>query len=130
MSPSNVTDVAKQIDAMLSLLPADKRTALQALRETIALAAPDAVEGISYGLPAFRYRDRPLVSYNATKGHCAFFPMSPAVLDRHRDELAGFDLAKGTVRFSPDQLIPVEVVSEIVRDRLAEIETSTAKRRV
>jgi uncharacterized protein YdhG (YjbR/CyaY superfamily) len=112
------------------LLPADKRTALQALRETIALAAPDAVEGISYGLPAFRYRDRPLVSYNATKGHCAFFPMSPAVLDRHRDELAGFDLAKGTVRFSPDQPIPVEVVSEIDRDRLAEIETSTAKRRV
>jgi uncharacterized protein YdhG (YjbR/CyaY superfamily) len=125
----NETDATRQIDVMLSAFPADKRAALQALRETIASAAPDAVEGISYGLPAFRYRGRPLVSYNATKGHCAFFPMSPAVLDRHRDKLADFDLAKGTVRFSPERPIPGEVVSEIVRERLAEIEASTAKSR-
>jgi uncharacterized protein YdhG (YjbR/CyaY superfamily) len=129
MSPSNDADAARRIDEMLSSYPADNRAALQALRETIAAAAPDAVEGISYGLPAFRYRGRPLVSYSSAKGHCAFFPMSPAVLDRHRDELAGFDLAKGTVRFSPDRPIPVEIVSEIVRERLVEIEESTAKGR-
>jgi uncharacterized protein YdhG (YjbR/CyaY superfamily) len=129
MSPPNDADSAMQVDEILSSFPRDKRAALQTLRETIATAAPDAVEGISYGLPAFRYRGRPLVSYSATKGHCAFFPMSPAVLDRHRDELTDFDLAKGTVRFSPDRPIPVEVVSEIVRERLAEIDASTAKSR-
>lgn len=131
MSPSNDAEAtaARQIDEMLSSVPEDKRAALQALRETIAAAAPDAVEGISYGLPAFRYRGRPLVSYNATKGHCAFFPMSPAVLDRHRDQLAGFDLAKGTVRFPPDRPIPTEIVSEIVRERLAEIDAWTSKKR-
>jgi uncharacterized protein YdhG (YjbR/CyaY superfamily) len=115
---------AKQIDEILSSFEADKRAALQALRETIAAAAPGAVEGISYGLPAFRYRGRPLVSYNATKGHCAFFPMSPAVLDRHRVALADFDMAKGTVRFSPDRPIPASVVSEIVRERIEEIDAA------
>jgi uncharacterized protein YdhG (YjbR/CyaY superfamily) len=127
ISPSKDADAhaARQIDGVLSSFPDDKRAALQALRETIAAAAPDAVEGISYGLPAFRYRGRPLVSYNATKGHCAFFPMSPAVLDRHRDELTGFDLAKGTVRFSSDRQIPAEIVSAIVRERMTEIEGST-----
>jgi uncharacterized protein YdhG (YjbR/CyaY superfamily) len=128
MSLSNDADAARQIDQILSALPADKRGALQALRETIAAAAPDAVEGISYGLPAFRYHGRPLVSYNATKGHCAFFPMSPAVLDRHRDELADFDLAKGTVRFSPDRPIPVEIVAEIVRERVAETDAVAAEK--
>lgn len=125
MSPPDEA-MAKHIDQILSSLPDDKRAALQALRQAIAAAAPDAVEGISYGLPAFRYRGRPLVSYNASKGHCAFFPMSPAVLDRHRDELAGFDLAKGTIRFPPDRPIPAEIVSAIVRERMAETDAAAA----
>ena len=126
MSPPDEATVTKHIDQILSSLPDDKRAALQALRQTIASAAPDAVEGISYGLPAFRYRGRPLVSYNASTGHCAFFPMSPAVLDRHRDELTGFDMAKGTIRFSPDRPIPAEIVSAIVRERMAETDATAA----
>jgi uncharacterized protein YdhG (YjbR/CyaY superfamily) len=126
MPAQNDDSVSKQIDRMLAVFPEDKRAALQRLRETIAAAAPDAVEGISYGLPAFRYRDRPLVSYNATKTHCAFFPMSPAVLDRHRDELAGFDLAKGTIRFTPDRPIPAGIVATIVRQRMAETDAAAA----
>jgi uncharacterized protein YdhG (YjbR/CyaY superfamily) len=126
MSPTDDATARKQIDEILSSFSDDKRAVLQTLRETIAAAAPDAVEGISYGLPAFRYRGRPLVSYHASKGHCAFFPMSPAVLDRHRDELAEFDLAKGTIRFSPDRPIPAEIVSAIVRERVAETDAAAA----
>ena len=129
MPAPNDESASRQIERMLAAIPEDKRAALQALRETIAAAAPDAVEGISYGLPAFRYRDRPLVSYNATKAHCAFFPMSPAVLDRHRDELAGFDMAKGTVRFTPDRPIPAAIVATIVRERMAETDAAAEKGR-
>jgi uncharacterized protein YdhG (YjbR/CyaY superfamily) len=128
MPAPNGDSVSKQMDGMLAAMPEDKRAALQTLRETIAAAAPDAVEGISYGLPAFRYRDRPLVSYNATKAHCAFFPMSPAVLDRHRDELSGFDLAKGTVRFTPDRPIPAAIVATIVQERMEETDAAAAKK--
>jgi uncharacterized protein YdhG (YjbR/CyaY superfamily) len=129
MQTPNDDSVSRQIDRMLEAIQEDKRTALQTLRETIAAAAPDAAEGISYGLPAFRYRGRPLVSYNASKAHCAFFPMSPAVLDRHRDELSGFDLAKGTIRFTPDRPIPVGIVATIVRERMAETDTAAADKR-
>lgn len=128
MSPPDDATASKQIDEILSSFSDDKRTALQMLRETIAAAAPDAVEGISYGLPAFRYRGRPLVSYQASKGHCAFFPMSPAVLDRHRDALSEFDLAKGTIRFSPDRPIPAEIVGAIVRERVAETDGAASSK--
>jgi uncharacterized protein YdhG (YjbR/CyaY superfamily) len=129
MPRPNDPSARERIDELLAAVPPDKQAALQALRATIAAAAPEAVEAISYGLPAFRYRDRPLVSYHASKGHCAFFPMSPAVLDRHRDVLAGFDLAKGTVRFTPERPIPAEVVTAIVRERMAETDSSSSKRR-
>ena len=129
MSPPNDAAASKQVDEILSSVPADKRAALQSLRETVAAAAPDAVEGLSYGIPAFRYRGRPLVSYNASTGHCAFYVMSPAVLERHHDELGAFDMAKGTIRFSPDRPIPAEIVSTIVRERVAETDAAAAKGR-
>jgi uncharacterized protein YdhG (YjbR/CyaY superfamily) len=111
-----------QIDAMLAALPDDQRMALQALRETIAAAAPDAVEALSYGAPAFRYKGRPLVAYSAAKAHCSFFPMGPSQIDAHREELAGFDTAKGTIRFTPSAPIPPDLVARIVRGRMAELD--------
>ena len=111
-----------QIEATLAALPADQRAALQALRETIATAAPEAVETISYGMPAFRYRGRALVSYAAFKAHCSFFPMSAELIGKYRDELAGFATAKGTLRFTPEYRIPEALVERIVRERMAQID--------
>lgn len=120
-----MTTATARIDAILGGLPAEQRAAMQALRETIAAAAPEAEEAISYAAPAFRYHGRPLVAYSAAKAHCSFFPMSPSVLDGYREELTAFDMAKGTVRFVPDHPIPGEVVASIVRARMAEIDAAT-----
>ena len=111
---------ATRIDAILAKLPAEQHAALQDLRDTIAKAAPDAVEAMSYGAPAFRYRDHPLVSYAAAKAHCAFYVMSPEVIVAHEAELKGFDTSKGTVRFTSNQPLPAELVAKIVRARMAE----------
>lgn len=109
-----------QIDGILAALPADQRAALQHLRETIAEVAPDAVEAMRYGVPAFRYRDHPLVSYAAAKAHCAFYVMSPQVIVDHAADLDGFDTSKGTIRFTPEEPLPAELVEKLVRARMAE----------
>lgn len=114
-----MTDTTR-IDGILAGLPADQRAALQNLRETIAEVAPDAVEAMSYGAPAFRYRDHPLVSYAAAKAHCAFYVMSPQVIVDYEADLKGFDTSKGTVRFTPDKPLPADLVAKLVRARMAE----------
>lgn len=111
------------IDATLAALPADQRAALQALRQIIAAAAPEAVETISYGMPAFRYHGRALVSYSAFKKHCSLFPMSAALIESYGDDLAGFATAKGTLQFMPEHQLPVAIVERIVRDRMAQIDS-------
>lgn len=108
------------IDAVLAALPDDQRRALQALRESIATAAPDAVEAMSYGAPAFRYRNHPLVSFNAARHHCALYVMSPAVITAHAADLKGIDATKGAIRFTPDKPLPDELIAKLVRARMTE----------
>jgi len=118
----------QQIDAILAGLPDDQRAALEDLRLSIRRAAPEAEEAMSYGAPAFRYRGRPLVSFGAARSHVAFYVMSPAVLDAHRDKLGGYDTSKGAIRFQPERPLPDDVITAIVRERMAETDAA-AKRR-
>lgn len=108
-------------DEYLAALPDDKRTALERLRRTIRAAAPGAEECISYSLPAFR-QNGPLVGYGATAKHCAFYLMSGSTVDAHRDELAGYDTSKGTIRFAADTPLPDALVHKLVHARIAENE--------
>jgi uncharacterized protein YdhG (YjbR/CyaY superfamily) len=49
------------------------------------------------------------------------FPFGPAVVARVKDRLEGFELSKGTIRFTPENPAPEEVVTDVVRARKQEI---------
>lgn len=123
MSKKNTGDKdGADVDAYLASVPNEFRTALQELRKTIHSAVPQAEEGFSYGVPAFKLDGKPLACYAAFKNHCGFYPMSPAIIKEYSKDLAEFETAKGTVRFSPEKSLPTELVKKMVRARLREIQ--------
>ena len=111
---------AAEIDAYLASLSAPARTGLQKLRRAIAAAAPNAEEGISYGIPAFRLAGRPLVWFAGFARHCSFFP-GAAAIRAHAAELKAYRTAKGTVQFPPDAPPPARLVASLVKTRMAEL---------
>lgn len=111
----------EKVDMYMSELPDEYRSALEKLREVIRSEAPEAEEGFSYGVPAFKLEGKPLVCFAAFKNHCGFYPLSPTVLDRFSKELSGYETAKGTIRFHPQKLIPDDLIRKIVQARAAEI---------
>ena len=112
----------KTIDKYLASVNANHRDALQKIREAIHAVAPNAEECISYGIPAFRLNGRALVFFGAWANHCAFYPGSPASLKKFRSDLKGFQLSKGTIRFSSDNPLPVALVKKLVKARVAQID--------
>ena len=110
------------VEDYLTALPEESRAALERLRKLIRAAAPDATEAISYGMPAFRYHGRFLVSYAGWAKHCAFYPLTGQTTAAHAAALAGFDVAKGTIRFTPPQRLPDELLAAIVAERRAAID--------
>jgi uncharacterized protein YdhG (YjbR/CyaY superfamily) len=119
----------KSVDDYLESVPEEARVALQKIRQSIRSAAPEAEEGFSYGIPAFRYKGRPIAGYAALTDHCSFFPMSSAVLSAHAAELKGYELSKGTIRFPINKPLPAALVKKLVKARIAEIEMGGGKYR-
>lgn len=74
-------------------MPPETRLALERLRGTVLLGAGDVSEKIGYGVPAFYYRGRALVSYGAGRSHLSFYVQSPEVMEAHREDLAEVDAA-------------------------------------
>ncbi|MFF2780329.1 iron chaperone [Streptomyces sp. NPDC058052] len=97
------------------------RNAFQHVRAIALRIVPDAQDGRSYGMAALRFEDKPLIGFRAAKDHLSIFPFSSEAVDAVRDRLTGFDLSKGTIRFSPDRPLPDDVLSDLIRHRLDEI---------
>ena len=111
----------KSVEAYFASLSPEQRTALQKLRQTIAAAAPRAEEGITYSMPGFLLGGKGFVGYMAFQDHYSFFPMSPAAIDAHRDELGALVTGKGTISFEYGRRLPVTLVKKVVKTRLAEV---------
>jgi uncharacterized protein YdhG (YjbR/CyaY superfamily) len=115
------------VEAYLASLSPEQRAALDKLRTAIRAAAPDATEGISYAMPAFKLDGKGLVCYAAFTDHYSLFPMSTQVITDHLDELGARATGKGTIRFAYDERLPVALVKKIVKTRLAEVEARTRR---
>lgn len=111
-----------ELSDYLADLPEPERTVITAVYARARALAPESVEGVSYGMPALRYRGKALLSVMNAKGHIGLYPFSPAALDTVREDLAGFSLAKGTLRFTAEQPIPIDILDRLIAARMAEID--------
>jgi uncharacterized protein YdhG (YjbR/CyaY superfamily) len=107
-------------DYLLTLSPQD-RAAFSHIRDIALGLVPDAKDGTSYGMAALLVRGKPLLGFRAAKGHLSVFPFSPQAIEAARDQLTGYALSKGTVRFTATMPLPDSAIRTMVSHRLAEI---------
>jgi len=109
---------AQEIDQYLAALEEPKRTTLAELRQTILDIIPEAEQGISYGVPAFRLQGKTIAGFAAFKNHLSYLPHSGSVFPQLKDELKGYTISSGAMRFSIDQPLPEPLVEKLIAVRL------------
>ena len=108
----------KTIDEYVAGFPQDVQEILEKIRVTIRKAAPGAQEAIKYQMPTFTLKGN-LVHFAAYKNHIGFYP-TPSGITAFEQELSVYAGAKGSVQFPIDQPLPMDLISRIVRFRVAE----------
>jgi uncharacterized protein YdhG (YjbR/CyaY superfamily) len=110
----------KNMDEYIGTFPKEVQNILEKMRQTIIMAAPEAVEAISYQMPTFKINGKNLVHFAAFKNHIGFFPI-PSGIEAFKEELSSYKQGKGSVQFPMDKPIPYDLVKKIVKYRVKEI---------
>jgi uncharacterized protein YdhG (YjbR/CyaY superfamily) len=114
----NVPVSAEEIDAYLDSLEEPKRTTLSQLRRAILMILPEAEQAISYSAPAFKVDGKTIAGFAAFKNHLSYLPHSGSVFPELREELAGYSMSSGALRFKIDDPLPQALVGKLIAVRL------------
>jgi uncharacterized protein YdhG (YjbR/CyaY superfamily) len=110
---------ANSIDEYIKGFPPGIQKLLKEVRSTIKTAAPEAEETIKYAMPTFTLNGVNLVHFAAFKNHIGFYP-TPNGIEAFEKELSAYKGAKGSVQFPLDQPMPLQLISKIVKYRVAQ----------
>jgi len=105
--------IYKTIDEYIGLQPEHQRESLGLIRQTIKTTVPEAIETISYQMPAFKYHGM-LCYFAVFKDHYSLF-VSPEIREAFSSELVSYKTTKAAIHFPLNELLPVALIEEIIR---------------
>jgi uncharacterized protein YdhG (YjbR/CyaY superfamily) len=109
----------KTVDEYIDLFGEEVQALLKKVRATITAQAPQAVESIAYGMPAYKMNGKPLVYFAAFKKHIGFYA-TPTGHEAFKAELSQYKQGKGSVQFPLNKPIPFDLIKRIVAFRVKE----------
>ena len=106
----------KDVDHYIASFPSEIQERLNQVRKTILAVAPNAVECISYQMPAYKLNGM-LVYFAGYERHIGFYPGASGIA-KFKDEISYFKHAKGSVQFPHSKPLPLELIATIVKYRV------------
>jgi uncharacterized protein YdhG (YjbR/CyaY superfamily) len=111
----------KSVDEYLASQPEAVRSILGRVRGAIRKAVPEAEEVISYQIPTYKLQSGPVLYFAGWKRHYSLYPATGRVIAAFKDELASYEIDKGTIRFPLSQPVPVQLIRRIAKFRAKEV---------
>ena len=119
--------VYNTVDEYLALQPEQHQANLELIRNTVKTTVPEAVELISYQMPAFKYHGM-LCYFAVFKDHYSLF-VSPEIREAFSNMLLSYKTTKSAIHFQLNETVPVKLVEEIIRfTAITNLEKAEAKK--
>jgi uncharacterized protein YdhG (YjbR/CyaY superfamily) len=116
----------KTVDEYIKTFPTEMQSLLEKVRSSILKKAPEAIESISYGMPAYKTNGKPLVYFAGYKKHIGFYA-TPTGHTEFSNELSNYKQGKGSVQFPVDHPVPYWLIEQIVVFRVKENDLKYSK---
>lgn len=109
-----------EVEVYLDGFDGEVRDRLERIRAIVAEVAPEAVEGLAYGLLGWKLRRKPLVYTGGFAHHIGFYA-TPQGHEEFVEELGGYKQGKGSVQFPLDEALPEDLIRRIVAFRVCSL---------
>jgi uncharacterized protein YdhG (YjbR/CyaY superfamily) len=109
-------------DDYFETITPEEKTEFERIRSIVREMVPTFEEGMSYGMPAYLYKEKAFLGTMAGKKFLSLYPYSGKTLAKLADKLEGYEQTPGSLHFSLEKPLPEELIKEIIETRLKEIE--------
>ena len=107
------------IDDYIASFPPDVQKVLEQVRIAIKRVQPKLEEKISYGIPAFWLNGKYVIYFAGWKNHVSLYPI-PVGDDVFNEKISHYVSGRGTVKFPLDKPLPLPLIREMVKLRMAD----------
>jgi uncharacterized protein YdhG (YjbR/CyaY superfamily) len=111
----------KSVDEYIASQPETVQGVLERVRNTIRKALPGAEEVISYKIPAYKLHGNPVLYFAGWRQHYSLYPATDHIVAAFKDDLAPYEVNKGTIRFPLSQPVPAKLIGRIAKVRAQEV---------
>jgi uncharacterized protein YdhG (YjbR/CyaY superfamily) len=111
----------KSVDEYIASQPEAVQGVLQRVRSIIRKAVPGVEEVISYKIPTYKLHGGPVLYFAGWKRHYSLYPATDPVMASFQDDLAPYEVSKGTIRFPLSEPVPVKLIERIAKFRAKEV---------
>ena len=111
----------KSVDEYIAAQPEAVQATLRRVRAIICKAMPGADEVISYQIPAYKLQGKAALYFAGWKQHYSLYPASTPLVAAFKEELAAYEVSKGTIRFPLDKAVPAKLIEGIAKFRVVEM---------
>jgi uncharacterized protein YdhG (YjbR/CyaY superfamily) len=111
----------KSVDEYIASHAEAVQRVLKRVRSTIRKAVPGAEEMISYKIPTYKLNGRPVLYFAGWKQHYSLYPSTDRLVAAFKDDLAPYEVSKGTIRFPLSEPVPVKLIEDIAKFRAGEV---------
>lgn len=108
-----------EVSKYIASFPKETQTILNEIRATIKNMYPDAVEGISYKIPAYKINDKYLIYFAGWKNHISLYPI-PKGTNEYQEQIKKYIAGKGTLKFSLNEKLPINIIKDTIKFRVTE----------
>lgn len=112
--------MSMNVDVYIESFSEEIQFRLRLIREQILNLTPEAIESISYKMPAYKYKQRPLIYFAGYKDHIGLYA-TPSTHEKFASDLSMYKQGKGSVQFPHNQTLPIELISKIIEFKRDEI---------
>src|SRR5260370_9720766 len=101
------------VDDYIAAHPEPTARAVELVRSALGTGLPKAEEVISYKMPAYKLHGEIVLYFAGWKQHYSLYPVGASLLAAFKDELAAYEVDRGTIRFPLNAPVPVKLIEEI-----------------